>query len=79
MAKKPTSKILAGQRNGGQWRFDIVFETKDGVILEGTRAQAVYAESQFSDSDKEKAETKAHNVGVLLRERTRELLKREGL
>lgn len=73
MAPKPKSKILAGQVNGGQWRIDIVFETKDGAVLEGTRVEMLYAESQL------KGDVSAKNVGTLLRARTRELLKREGL
>lgn len=73
MGAKPKSKILAGQVNGGQWRIDIVFETKDGAILEGTRAEMLYAESQLE------GDVSAKNVGTLLRARTRELLKREGL
>lgn len=72
-AAKPKSKLLKGQVNGGQWTFDIVFETKDGQVLEGTRARAVYSESQM------KGDMPAENVGTLLRWRTRELLSREGL
>lgn len=73
MGAKPKSKILAGQVSGGQWLFNIVFETKDGQILEGTRAEMLYAESQMA------GEASSKNVGTLLRGRTRELLKREGL
>lgn len=73
MAAKPKSQILKGQVNGGQWRLDLVFETKDGAVLEGTRTEMLYAESQMS------GEVSSKNVGTLLRGRTRELLRREGL
>lgn len=73
MAAKPKSQILTAQIKGGQWRLDIVFETKDGAILEGTRTEMLYAESQMS------GDVSSKNVGTLLRGRTRELLKREGL
>lgn len=67
-------KFPAAQVNGGQWKLVAVFETKDGVVVEGTTFECLYAESHFNGDV-----VKANNVGALLRLRTREVLRRAGL
>lgn len=67
-AKKST--LPKAQITGGQWIFTLVFETKNGAVVEGTRTELRYAESLFKDK------VGVGNLVTLLRGRTRELLKR---